>query len=106
MYKKLYYMLGGRAESIVKKLEILYGLLSQVPYILNEYEYYFYVGSQVVWTPKIFAQNTTWKYFYTQNSKNPYPQKKIGFSWVQLSNLTSNFETHKNVGALISLVTS
>ena len=77
MYKKLYYMMGARAESIVKKLEILYGLLSQVPYILDEY--YFYRGSQVVWTPKIFAQNTTWKYFYTQNSKNPYPQKNLDF---------------------------
>ena len=46
MYKKLYYMMGARDESIVKKLEILYGLLSQVPYILDEY--YFYRVSQVV----------------------------------------------------------
>ena len=71
MYKKLYYMMEACAESIVKKLEILYGLLSQVPYILDEY--YFYRVSQVVWTPKIFAQNSTWKYFYTQNSKIHIP---------------------------------
>ena len=65
MYKKLYYMMGACAESIVKELEIVYGLLSQVPYILDEY--YFYRGSQVVWTPTIFVQNTTWIYYYTQN---------------------------------------
>ena len=77
MYKKLYYMMGARAESIVKKLEILYGLLSQVPYILDGY--YFYRGSQVVWTPKIFAQNTTWNIFILKIQKIHIPIKNLIF---------------------------